>query len=219
MIFTQKEYDFSHVKDYEMQAGKGIVVVEMHPREEKKGSLWLPDDVSTQTRSDLAIVVSSGREDIPVGSKVYVRHDRGKCVEGFGWDKSFAKSETRFYGINGGFDFNFTGTTAPCERYDVSEAIYCFHDMRPIGKNILIKLAEKPEHINGILVHKKHQQRDPVAEVIAVGTKVTDYRPGDKIVIHEGDLSAEEIAYLDAEGYEDHAFVREEFVYGRYTGT
>lgn len=216
MIFTQEDFDFSHVRDYEMQVPEGVVVVEMHPRPEKKGLLELPDDVRTQVRSDLAIVVASGEEEIPVWSAVYVRHDRGKCVKGFGWDESFARSETRFYGINGGFDFAGTGETTECNKYDVSEAVLCFHNMRPIGKNILIKLAPKDEKVGSILVEKKHQQRDPVAEVIAVGGGTSGfYQPGDKVVIHEGAIDGHELHCLDAEGFEDHALIREEFIYGK----
>lgn len=215
MIYTTKEADFSHVADYGMECLPGIVAVEMCPRPKDVSGIVLPEDVRSEFRSDLGIVIGSGVDELEIGDQVYVRHDRGKCIEGFGIHEPQSRSDVRFYGINGGFDFNFTGLRTSCHRYPFWEAVLCMSDFRPLGKNVLVKLAPKPEKLGVLLVNKRDVQRDPVAEVLAVGPRCEYVSVGDKVVIHEGAIDGETMFLLDDEGMKDCALISEEFLYAR----
>lgn len=200
-----------------MSAAPGVVVVEMCPREEEKGGLLLPEDVKTKLRTDYAKVVAVGGDykdehcasipDVEVGDCVVVHPSYGKKIHGFGWDEGFARSETRMYGMNGGpgSEYDFT-------RYAFDDAVLMTWDFKPRGTNVLLKLAPRQETTDsGIVLPDLAQNRDPVAEVVAVGPGVTQYKPGDKVVYHAN-------ALISFEFYkEDHALCKEKEIYGSRT--
>lgn len=210
------EVDFSHVQDHGIECLPGIVAVEMTPRPETKNGLLLVDNLKTEMRVDAGIVIGSG-VDLAIGREVYVRHDRGKCISGFGFKEVTARSQVRFYGINGGYDFAGTGIPSKVTKYPWWEAVLCDLDMNPLGKNVLVKLSEKQEKTDsGIYLQKRSIQRDPVAEVIAVGPQCQHLVPGDLIVFHEGAINGHLTEVLFMEGFEDCAIVSEEYVYARH---
>lgn len=212
-VYLASDQGFADAPDYGIECLPWAVAVEMVPRAESTSAgIVLTDDLQSEMRADLAIGIGGEIK----GLEVYVRHDRGKCIQGFGWGgQAEARSEVRFYGINGGFDFAGSGEPSRVGRYPWWEAVLCDKSMRPLGKNVLVKLAPKPESVGGIYLQKRDIQRDPVAEVVAVGPLCEHLSPGDKVIFHEGAVDGPRTALLVGEGWDDHAIVSEDYVYAK----
>jgi co-chaperonin GroES (HSP10) len=78
---------------------EGIVVVERHPAPERRGVLYLPEEVQQSIRSDVATVIASGVADVQPGDVVLVRNGDGKEIEGFHCGPYRAKEPVYMYGI------------------------------------------------------------------------------------------------------------------------
>lgn len=152
------------------------VIVEMVPPPEKSGSLYLPTDVATEERLDVAIVIASGNPKLKKGDKVAVRYNAGKKLVGFGWE-TVTDAEVRAYGtIQGKF----------LKRLNIWDSILMRFDgekWKPTGSNIVVRFSSIDETEGGILLSDGAKRFQPDAEVVCVGDEVTDLTPGEKVII------------------------------------
>jgi len=192
-----------------MRCAPGGFAVEMVPRPEKVGALYVPDVLKNNVRLDMGKVIASNCP-LKVGDIVLLKHNRGMCVTGFGWDTKIARSEVRFYGSNGG-----PGSRAPLERinYDDCAMAVMEETIKPTGSNVLLKMGKRQNEKGGIQLI--HGSRDPVCTIVAVGGGVSmtledgrpayDVNPGEKWVVNQNALwtiegMEEDLALCDIDG-------------------
>lgn len=192
-----RQVDLSHIEPsrFACRAMPGVVAVEMAPRDEHVGSIFVPGVAKTLLRSDVAKVIAVGARysgvwgkqrvvsdpslELEPGDTVLVRADRGDVYAGFGWDERVARSEVRVYGQNGG-----PGTFVQFHRYSFDEGILAkVVDERPraVGRRVLFKFGQMSKSSGGVDLLR--EVRDPVCEVLSVGAQVREVAPGDKVVV------------------------------------
>lgn len=178
------------VRDYRMRAAPGVVVVEPHRRPESQNGVYIPESVVTD--APLATVIAVGgkhgnhdpSKSLKVGDIVFVRRDRGDVYACFGWDSSITDGDIVAFGQNGG-----PGSSVKFSRYAWDEAVLAIMEdaMRPIGRNILVKMGERATETEGG-IQLLWSKRDPVCDVIAIGSDVREVAPGQKCVVSQNSL-------------------------------
>lgn len=146
--------------------------VEMCDKEEKFGSLYLPDDVQQKYRPDAGWIVGF-HKDLPLkdGQPVLVKYGTGKQVEDFDSGNYKAK-EVRFYGWAGGAILGdaYGDPLVPPFKTDWCESIVAFIDGKeivPAGTNVMLKVRTQEQGMIELLRHA--QERECDAEIVCLG--------------------------------------------------
>lgn len=185
-----RSHEFNDYPDVGHPAN-GVVILQMAVK--SQGLLAQPDDgkVSDEIGRVCAVggpfkgiylgrqVISNPADDIKHGDVVIVKPGTGFTLDGFGWD-DVGDGVTKIYGSNGG-----PGSFVPFQRYAFDEFIMGVIEndtVRAVGKRLTIKLGPVIGEQGGIILTDRSKKRDPVCEVLSVGSQVTQYKPGDKII-------------------------------------
>lgn len=212
-----------------LELGPGRLAVEMAAREEKRFGFYLPDKERKNRRPSLGIILAMGKlpariapraglpktewpilyPDVKPGDVVFVRHDDGKRIEGFGIGTYDAKNEVRLLGIMA--LYKGLERTVPWD-----ESIFGVWDpmtktARAVGRNVILKLPEKPEATaSGIFMPDDVKSRIDVGQVLSAGGQVADWEPGDIVVFERRALH-----HIHSEEGQVYAFIKDDGIYGR----
>ena len=179
-----------------MSVNPGCVAIEMAPRAEMVGSIYLPDEFSQKTRPDTGWVVGRGA-DVPLepGVPVVIRYKTGKRVKKFSC-KGFSAEEMAFIGWAGGRmvdDCYGDPLVWPYKvKWDecVMATIEC-ETIEPTGENVLLQL-HPVEKEGSVLLSQKRYQCD--GTVIGLGKdagqgEYEDLKIGKTALFYDGALT------------------------------
>ena len=159
----------------------GRVVVEMAPYSDKKGSIYLPDKVAANDRSDVGIVLSAGRDSgLEPGDCVLVRPYDGSWRTGFNAGSYKAKGDVRMYGC-------FGRSQGEVELYDWSDSVLAILNtdlsMTPLKRNLLIKRDPTVTRDGSIYLPDVTVYRTNIGTVVKTG-RDCELSPGTRVVYH-----------------------------------
>ena len=159
----------------------GRVVVEMAPFSDKKGSIYLPDKVAANDRSDVGIVLSADpHSGLEPGDCVVVRPYDGSWRTGFNAGAYKAKGEVRMYGV-------FGRSQGEVELYDWSDSILAIlHtdlSMTPLRRNLLIKRDAVVSRDRGLYLPDDAVYRTNIGTVVKAGSDC-ELSPGARVIYH-----------------------------------
>ena len=191
-------------RNAQMAFSPGCFAVEMCPKEEKSGSIFLPDDVQQKLRPDAGWIIGF-HKDLPFkdGQPVLVKYGTGKQVEGFD-NGEYAADEVRFYGFAGGSilgDAYGDPLILPFKT-DWCESIVAFIDGKeivPAGTNVMLRVKTPESGMIDLPDYLKERECD--AEVVCLGESAgkgefSPIKVGAKALFYDGFLTGPGSSWL-----------------------
>lgn len=160
-----------------IRVNDGIVLVAMAEPVEKHGELQL----ANPPYPDIGVVLASGCVDVSPDDIVLLWPDSGKYIENFKiGEHTF--SLVRFLGRE--------SEGGECVRVEISEHVLARLEeemIKPIGNKVLVRRnPAAKESESGILLPDGSMARDGVSEVLEVGSRVSKWQPGMRVVCQAG---------------------------------
>lgn len=199
-----EELPYRPEKDCKMAFSPGCFAVEMCPKKDKDGSIWLPDEAVQKYRPDAGWMVGF-HEDLPFsqGQPVLVKYGTGKQVGSFD-NGRYRADEVRFYGFAGGSVLGdaYGDPLVPSFKTEWCESIVAFingKEFIPAGTNIMLKVRTEK---NGLIELPDHvKEHDCDAEVVCLGEKAgkgaySHVVPGCTAVFYDGFLTGPGASWL-----------------------
>lgn len=156
-----------------MDVSPGCTVVEIAPKKEKSGNIYLPDEVSQKYRPDAGWVVARGH-DVPleVGQPVLVKYGTGKEVDGFSCE-GYSAPKVKFYGWAGGAmvdDDAYGDPLIPPFRTRWDESVIGLIEGQkfiPAGTNIVVKVKQEGQGM--VVLPDAVREKECDAEIAILG--------------------------------------------------